>query len=220
MNLSLIKIGSLEDIDVSLIPEAEDLKKHLLVEANGVTAVEDSFDAECAADVLRKLARATRECESARKEVKAPVLDLGKRIDAVAKQFAGDIKEQEKRISYLLGSYEAEQRKLREEAERKERARQEAAKRDLMSEDEELIKAATEALEQSAAVIEAAAHRPEGTMVRETYQFEVTDIDALFQAAPHLCKIEPDNAAIRAAIKKSQDIPGLRVWKEAKSYVR
>jgi len=117
MSADLIKVGSLEEVEVALIPEAEDLKKHLLGEASGVTTVEDAFDAECAADVLRKLAKATRECESARKEVKAPVLDLGKRIDAVAKEFAGDLKEHEQRISRLLGSYEAEQRKLRMEAE-------------------------------------------------------------------------------------------------------
>lgn len=217
---SLIKVGKLDEIEVSLLPEASDLKKHLLGEASGVEKIEDAFDAVCAAEVLKKLSKATREIESARKEVKSPVLDLGKRIDGVAKDFSGDLKEHEKRISRLLGSYEAEQRRIREEAARRERERQEAAKRDLASEDEEVVKAAEESLEKSAAAIEASAHRPEGTAVRESYQFEVTDINALFKAAPHLCKIEPDNAAIRAAIKKSQDIPGLRIWKEAKSYVR
>lgn len=61
--------------------------------------------------------------------------------------------------------------------------------------------------------------RPAGATVRETWCFEVTDIKALYAAAPYLVTLEPNGAAIRAAIKTNQNIPGLRVWKEAKSIV-
>lgn len=224
MSRQLIQLEGLAATEIVLLPEAEQLRNQMLEKAHAVSLIEDALDAELAANVLKQLSGAVKDMEATRKQVKAPVLDLGKRIDSVAKDFAGTLDKEKTRISKLLGSYEAEQRRIREEAARKKREAQEQARREaeeaLASGDEAKAAEAADKIAASKAVVEASAHRPEGTAVRESYQFEVTDIEALFRAAPHLCKIEPDNAAIRAAIKKSQSIVGLRIWKEAKSYVR
>lgn len=210
--------------EITLLPKAQELQNLLLNQSRTVKSIEDAFDAECAADVLKNLTQAVKEMETARKEVKAPVLDLGKSIDAVAKSFTNLLEKEKSRISKILGAYEAEQRRIRQEAERKAREAEEAARREaekaLAQGDEKAATVAAEKIATSQAQVAESSHRPEGTAVRETWQFEVTDMNALYDAAPHLCRVEPDNAAIRAAIKKSQSIPGLRIWKEAKSYVR
>jgi hypothetical protein len=221
MDTTLITVGDVTSTEVALVDSAVALRDDLLAKAREVTAIADAFDAECAADVLRSITGATREVETARKAVKAPVLDLGKRIDDVAKQFSGDLSVEANRISRMLGSYEAEERRKQQEAERAARAEEEKRRREMeaATTDEDRHEAAREIVNIKSEVA-AVAHRPEGTAVRESWQFEVTDINALYTAAPHLCTIVPDNTAIRAAIKKSQNIAGLRIWKEAKSYIR
>jgi hypothetical protein len=57
-------------------------------------------------------------------------------------------------------------------------------------------------------------------VLNQPYKFEITDINALFKARPDLCVIEPNGAAIRAQIPHNQNIPGLRIWQEAKARVR
>lgn len=206
------------------MPDAIALRDDLLSQAAEITSVGDALDADLAAGVLRSISGATKDVENARKAVKAPVLDLGKRIDGVAKEFAGQLEVEQKRISRLLGDYEAAERRKQQEAER--RARQEEAERLMAAEqaakegDETAIEDAAKDIAEIRSQVTTAAHRPEGTAVRETWCFEVEDIQALYKAAPYLCKIEPDSTAIRAAIKKDQNIPGLRIWKEAKSYIR
>ena len=70
------------------------------------------------------------------------------------------------------------------------------------------------------AVAAIAAIKPEGVALRQSWKFEVVDINALFMARPDLCVIEPNNAGIRAQIPHNQSLPGLRIWQEAKASVR
>jgi len=224
MSDNLLQTNKLSTVEVELLPAAGDLKRELLHQAGQIESVEDAFDAECAAEVLKNLSTAVKDMESARKEVKAPVLDLGKRIDSTAKEWLAELETEKKRITRTLGDYQAEQDRIRRDAERREREKQEAARREaeeaLASGDEEGATKATEAIAQSSAKVSESAHRPAGVSVRTAYKFEVEDIDVLFKARPDLCTIQPDNAAIRAAVKKSQSIPGLRVWKESSAVAR
>lgn len=224
MSDNLIQISELADTEISLLPEAEKLKKQLLNQARTVETITDAFEADCAADVLKNISTAVKDMEATRKEVKAPVLELGRRIDGVAKEWLSDLDAEKKRINRTLGDYQAEQDRIRRDAERREREAQEKARREaeeaLADGDEKAAAEATEKIAESSAKVSKAAHRPEGVSVRTAYKFEVEDIDALFKAAPHLCKVEPDNAAIRAAIKKNQAIPGLRVWQESSAVTR
>ena len=224
MSTELITVGDVAGTEVVLAESALELRNNLLQQAQGVTAVVDALDAEFAASVLKDITSATKDVENARKSVKAPVLDLGKRIDETAKEFSGELDVEKQRISGLLGTYEAAERKKQQEAERRARAeeasRMMAAEEAAKSGDENAMADAAQDIAEIRGQVSASAHRPSGTVVRETWQFEVTDIKTLYAAAPHLCNIEPNGSAIRAVIKHNQDIAGLRIWKEAKSHVR
>lgn len=224
MSDNLIQISELASTEISLLPEAEKLRKQLLNQARTVGVISDSFDADCAADVLKNITAAVKEMEATRKEVKAPVLELGRRIDDVAKSWLSDLEAEKKRINRTLGDYQAEQDRIRRDAERREREAQDQARREaeaaLAAGDQAAAAEAAEKIAQSSAKVSESAHRPEGVSVRTAYKFEVEDIDALFKARPDLCLIQPDNAAIRAAVKKTQSIPGLRVWQESSAVAR
>jgi hypothetical protein len=57
----------------------------------------------------------------------------------------------------------------------------------------------------------------QGIQVRPSWEYEVTDLAALFAARPELCTIEPNPSAIRAALAADKPIPGLRYWQVAKA---
>ena len=56
-----------------------------------------------------------------------------------------------------------------------------------------------------------------GVKLRDEWKFEVTDINKLQLLNPRLVKVEPNNMAIREAIKDCKDIPGLRIWNEPRA---
>lgn len=65
--------------------------------------------------------------------------------------------------------------------------------------------------------------KPEGLATRTDPKFEITDIVKLYEAAPFLVTLSPNNAAIKSAIKgltNGQSLPGVRHWFEAKTIVR
>ena len=163
------------------------------------------------------------------------MLEVGRRIDAVAKEYLSPLEAEGNRLSILVGSYqEAARRKA--EREREEAAKEQAAALEEMQEkqaaalaagDESAADAArAEAADRIAAsqlnVIDAEGPKPEGIVTRTTWKFDVTDIAALHKARPELCVITPNNAAIRAVVKASNGaaVPGLRIWQEAGAIVR
>ena len=63
----------------------------------------------------------------------------------------------------------------------------------------------------------------EGLSLRSEVKFEVTNIQALYEAFPGMVLLSPNNAAIKAQLKTlpaGQSLPGVRHWKEAKTSVR
>jgi len=56
-----------------------------------------------------------------------------------------------------------------------------------------------------------------GIQTRTTWEYEVTDIQALFAARPDLVTLEPNPSAIRAALAADKPIPGLRYWQVNKA---
>lgn len=93
------------------------------------------------ADLLRELGDFDRYIEAGRTEAKAPILEVGRNIDALAKTLTSDVQAEKKRLSGILGVWQAEQdriaRQKREEAEAEERRiRMEAAEAQRKVEDE------------------------------------------------------------------------------------
>lgn len=135
-DVQLIAVQALPAIDsISATKAAIAQRDELLTLARKGTAITSSESAQKCAAFLTRLKAFTRAIEEARAAVKAPVLDVGRRIDTVAAELTRDLDAEAKRIAGLLGAFAAEQERREEEARRKaweeqERIRLEAEKRE------------------------------------------------------------------------------------------
>ena len=238
---ALITTGDTTTIAIDITAEAAALRDRLLEASAGITTVTDSLDYGIAVDLAKELKTTLRAIEDARKTAKEPLIILAKRIQDTAAEFSKPLAEQHHRIGQLILSYEDAERRRREEAERKAReetyriARETAAKAEAAAAQAAAQAAAagenphTAATAAANAIQDAAAKQaaevqqqlantttPKATGVRrtKTLHFEITDEPALRAARPDL--YSPDDTKIRAAIKITRDIPGLKIWEETK----
>lgn len=286
----LITLTGLDGALISATDNARARRDELIALAQRGTSIVNAESANRAAAVLVELKTFSREIEAARVDAKAPVLDLTRKIDALARDLTASVEAEADRVSKLLGAYQAEQNRLAEEQRRKvwvegerirhamelkERAAAEverkaqavrdaeakrvqdelAAKaaratsqagkqRALEAAEFERLRAVTSAadaeraaaLAQQARTDEAAkalaasqakivttAPKPEGVATRRTVRFEITDIVALYEAAPFLVKLEVNTAALTAALKGlrgDQTLPGVKHFWETSTIVR
>lgn len=196
-------------------------------DVSNIDALAKSADAQ---EQLRRLVKIT---EASRSELKRPILDAGRAIDAAAKEFSAPLEAEAMRLGRLSATFleaerkrEAERRREAEEAERKRLA-------DLAAEQAAAEKAGDFSSETAAAAEERAiadvveirkaaaaeSKTPKGATLRKTWKFEVEDIRALASAHPELVEIKPRTAAIRAVIK-DHDLPGVRRWRESTMCMR
>ncbi len=265
----LLLVTGIDSASITAAEDAIQRRDTLLASARRGTSVRTADGAQRAAEIMREIKAFTGLIEATRKEVKAPVLEIGKKIDSVSNTLTADLQAEYDRISRLLGAYQAEERRKQEEA--AQRAREEeqrlleeaAAKQRAIDEEaqrkaEELeAKAAKARTDEKAAqyqaeadtiranaeqaqravadktadaivdtrvsVETAAAARPSGLAVRGEIKFEVTNIQALYEAAPAFVILTPNNAALKAALKalpEGQSLPGVRHWTEQKASIR
>ena len=120
---ALVILG--DGYQLSVSPSAEEQKRSILARTAAILTVIDKPSLETAQRELKTLGLMRSWVEKGRVAVKAPVLELGKKIDQTAKDFLGDIITEEARLSGLATEYvREEQRKAREAAEAAERERQ------------------------------------------------------------------------------------------------
>lgn len=115
----LITVDGLNTVSISSTEEARQARDSLLVATATVVVVNNTEQATVAANVLKDLKALTRSVEASRVAVKAPILEQGKKIDALAKELTNRLELEGNRISQLLGGYQAEQNRIAEEAKRK-----------------------------------------------------------------------------------------------------
>jgi hypothetical protein len=114
-----------EGYTITVTPAAEEQKKTIIEAARRVVAVTDQDTCDLANARIKALASVRNAVEKSRTEVKAPVIELGRKIDGIAKDFISDVITEESRLSALVADYAREvQRKAREEREAAERERQ------------------------------------------------------------------------------------------------
>lgn len=235
------------DVGLSTVTATEAARQRrdeLLNRAAGVVNVADEIDADDASISMRELKQFADLIETQRVLANEPVLTTQRAINALARDLAAAVKLQYDRISRVLGTFEAEQRRKREDAKRKADAEAARILHDAQREADAVRRAAAvlppaagpeaaakvEAIETAAvaAVIETrqaainTAPKAAGITLRETPNFEVTDIGALFAANPTLCTVTENRRAILAIIKDNPNvqIPGIRHWLEAKTSTR
>lgn len=233
--LEIIVSGQLPRPEIELSQAAFNARTVALTASGNVKAIASVADLDAAALALTTIKSLVKALEDSRKEVKAPVLEVGRRIDAAAKEYLEPLEVEGKRLSVLVGSYQEAQRK-KAEREREEAAKVQAeALAKMQAQQAAAIEAGDEAAADAAraeaadriaeaqlAVIKAEGPRLENVTTRTSWKFEVTDPGALFAARPELCVVTPNNAALRAVIKASNGaaLPGVRIWQEAAAVVR
>jgi chromosome segregation ATPase len=102
---------------IQITPEAEKQKATIINAARAVVAVTDADSCDIAQSRLRSLASVRTAVESSRKQVKAPVIDLGKKIDGIAADFVAEVIAEEARLSGLVTEYAREQQRIKREVE-------------------------------------------------------------------------------------------------------
>lgn len=284
---------ALTQFQPSALESAVKERDRLLAKNKGIVAITTAEEAALVAKALKANKNFADSIEDARVEYKAPVLELGRRIDDVAKALTLEIQADVSRFSKMHGSWQAEQNRLAEEArikafneerrirdeaarlEREEKARidrealeradkqrkeqeeleakasrarsevgreraeKEAAdlrEKNRLDEEQRITREADEAqarkdaetrkvvdvrieVATSAPVIQ----KPAGIATRKTIKFRVDDIAALYSSNPLLVKLVPEDALIKAALKKlpsGGSLPGVTHWDEHASNVR
>lgn len=131
----LIEVQALPALPPSATEAARKLRDDLLAKARKGVAITTPEAAVKAAAFLKELTAFTRTIEDTRKVVKAPVLELSKKIDATASELVDPIEAEAKRIGNMLAQFQADQKKREEESRRlayeeQERIRREAEERE------------------------------------------------------------------------------------------
>lgn len=101
-----------EGYTLTICQNAEESKRDLLVASSNVCKVTNNDESADAAHVMRSLAQMRIMVDKGRKDVKEPVLRIGKLIDASAKTFLLEIEEEEARLRKLIGDHANEVARL------------------------------------------------------------------------------------------------------------
>lgn len=110
---------------IAITPEAEQARDAVLKSARAVLAVTDQDSCDIAQARIKGLAAVRIGVDKSRELVKKPVLELGRKIDGIAKDFAAEVVAEEARLTGLVNEYAREQQRIaREAAAAAERERQ------------------------------------------------------------------------------------------------
>jgi hypothetical protein len=181
---NLITVPGLAEATVTIDASAYKRRADIIESANFCPpAVVDADTQAEVTNVLRDIARLLKETEDGRKAVKAPVLDLGKRIDATAAEFVQTLEAQKARLNGMLVAYETEQRRIAIEAERLRQAEIARQQKEAREAQEKIDREAREA-EQARLAAERAAREATNTESRAKAQEEARKaMEAQQQAA-------------------------------------
>lgn len=228
------------DLTVVLVPTEIQARDTLIAQAKQIQAVEDELDAEVCGNTLRELQAMAKAVEANRTEVKNPVLELSRKIDGLAKEFATPIDAELGRLKAMFSKYQAEQIRRAQEAEAKRQAEARRIEEEARAKAEEQRKAEAALLEGEAQPPAPEPPKappaelllplppkpkpvptPAGISARTVWTFEVTDIHALYKSHPEWVQLEPLRAEINKALANGlRECPGLAITQETKTTVR
>lgn len=167
MNNENLTLVGLESTAVSITRTAAERRDELLARVKAAPDVTNQETATLAADLLRELKGFSRVIEASRADVKAPVLDLAKRIDEMARTLTADVDALARVIGSNLAAWQAEQNRIAERLKREAWEREEAIRREAEAKE----RAAQEKVRQEAEVArrreEEARRQAEAAQARE-----------------------------------------------------
>jgi hypothetical protein len=116
--------------NIAISPEAEQQKQTILHEARAVLAVTDSDSCDIAQARIKGLAAMRIAVDKSREIVKRPVIELGRTIDGIARDFAAEVIAEEARLTGLVNEYAREQQRIAREAAAKAEAERQRIERE------------------------------------------------------------------------------------------
>jgi membrane protein involved in colicin uptake len=235
MSTELMTVA-LSDYSINSTDEAKEIASNLHTELTAIATVTTPDAQLVATNVARDAQSFLKRLEASRKAVKSPVLEIGRKVDALADELAAQVKAEMQRVGALVAKFQQAEA-IRVEQERIERQKREAeamaAARDAARKERELaekmqseadfakaLEAEAEAKRKEAAMYatltapQPAAIKAEGSATRRVLRYEVTDIKAAYAAAPHLFSVEIKPSAVTSTCNKDTVIPGMRFWEE------
>lgn len=226
MNTDLIRRTDLAfEINGSVRKE----RNEVLALASGIESVVDDATLAEATRVAQVVQDMLSRLESARVEVKAPLLDAGRKLDAAVKDFSANLKAEQLRLNKLIGDHvtniQAKQRaeeasRLKELSELEIQRQAELAKANSHEEREAIQDRFHAAIAAASPPLEA--EKPKGLSVRaDEIEFEITDKRAFVTAHWNLVKdVQVDRLAIKDALKAGTTLIGVKSWTVTKISVR
>jgi len=222
-----------EGYSLTITPQAEEQKRDLLVASAHVNSVTNNDESADAAYHMRSLAQMRILVDKSRKEIKEPVIRIGKLIDATAKNFLAEIEDEENRIRKLIADHanevarlaaiKAEEERLTFEAARAAReaaeAAQDAAEATGKISDIVAAKQADQERQDTLAARMEASNELASTKVaqgiRFAWDFEVRDIRELHARTQGLTEITVKRSAVLAHLKEIESLMGeVESWAE------
>lgn len=217
-----------KSLSITISPAAQYAKEEAMLAASFIQTVTDPPSQEKAVLAQTDIHRLLALVEEDRREVKAPVLEYGRAIDVAAKKFSEELKQEQLRLSQLIGTFQEQENARARAVQQAENERLTALEREKAA---LLAKATTEqqvdkiqeqfnlrAQQESIAVPKPA--RVEGQRVTEDWEVTVTDIWALARAHPMAVKIEPRMSEIKTILNAGQKVAGVTAKRITKSSVR
>lgn len=202
------------------------MREAAMEQAALIGRVSNGAEQEQAVAAQRELRNVIKLAEDSRKKIKEPVLEYGRKIDNVAREFRADLETEELRLAQLIGDFQtlelqrirAEEAARNTELDRLERDRQAALSQVTTHAEADRINeqfcAVTKDLPTPTPV------RAEGQLIRQEWKIEVTDIWSLARAHPLCVRIEPRLSEIKQLLDAGATVTGVRAEKVVMAGVR
>jgi len=224
-------------LGAAILQDAVELREGLLWTSGTVKEIANVEDYKFAAETLKEVVQMRSQVEKSRKEVVAPLTKSKGEVDKLAAEFDAPLAKECERLQKLIASYAAAEQK------REQAARAAAAEEVRKATEEANRKAAEEAKRNAAAApfktVQTAAPvqvpppvlapartfaplpKVAGITPKTVWSFRVLNTAELYKTRPELCRIEPDESAIRNAINSGERaIPGLEIFEETVTKTR
>ena len=205
---------------IEITPDAWEIRRQALEAAKPVRQITTAEEQTVAVEALRQLKAIRTGMEATRKSVKAPVLELGKKIDATAAGFLEEPNKQEGRLQGMVNHFQRKQLEVKRADE--ERQINEAkhateleieagelrhksvfesdphTKAELLRRARELeAEALDKKLTAEVLMVPAEIDKPKGLVVRNRITFEVIDPIVFCQAYPQFWRWHKDTETLK-----------------------
>ena len=212
-------------------PDAEQKRNDLLLASRECVAATTQAEANSVGKAARDLRTFAKQVRDMGLALRRPLKAAAEQIKRLEDDYLAPLEAEQARLEGVAGAWAAaERRRVAEEqtarqAEIDRLAAEARAAASLLATSEapgdvaagkELAEAATAQLEAVVRAPMPEAAKISGMSTRRVMRVEVTDLHALYKAAPHLVRLEANLAAIKATCFPEHPVPGLKLtWEDA-----